>query len=171
MKILVSPAFWLTTIFLASVYLIFTTYLVNYRLVRETVFGPYPAGYKFNLLLSLVGGLATAIPRLNAVALTVIALLTGANLTLLIKNLLARRRPGVYCVATGSSIFSSLAGICSACSLPLLTILGLGGSFLWLPLGGTALSFLVIILLAVSLYFSLQPVMLDVGGEVRLNEK
>ena len=164
MKILLQPSFWLLTIFLSGIYLIITIYLTNYRLVGETFFGPYSLDYKSNVLISLIGGLETAVPRLNSIALIVIALLTGANVTLLIKNLLARRRPGAYCLATGSSIFGSLASICSACSLPILTLLGLGGSFILLPLGGTELSLLVIILLTLSLFFSLRPVMLVRGG-------
>lgn len=171
MKILRKPSFWLPTIFLSVIYLIISTYLTNYRLVMETVFGPYVLDYKLSVLISLVGGLETALPKLNILVLIVISVLTGANITLLIVNVRERRRLGVHCVATGASIFGSLVSICGVCSLPLLTFFGLGGSFFWLTLGGNVLSSLTIIVLTATFYFSLRSDMLITGGEVKINEK
>lgn len=157
MRIIFRPSFLLSTTFFSIIYLIFSLYLINYRLVGDTVIGQYVISYKLNILVSLIGGLETAVPRLNAFILIVVSLLTGANATILFRNLRARRLPRESCLAAGGSALGSFIGICSACTLPLLTVLGLSGSFI-LPINGQLeVSVLVIALLSVALYLGLQP--------------
>lgn len=99
----------------------------------------------------------TAMSGPGLVMLFLIAFLTGANLTLLISKInLLKNNKSLQLVVGGNSLFGIVGSGCAACGLPILSLLGLGGSVMYLPYHGAELSYLSLIFLLVSLYFLLK---------------
>lgn len=137
----------------AVFYLVVTIFLMNYRLVFDTLFGDYDLSYKMRLLFSLLAGMQTAMTFDRQILLVVISILTGANLALLGQRLLAfRKLENVHFAVGGTSLLGLASSGCAACGLPLLSLLGLTGSLAFLPLRGLELAYLSLILLVVSFY-------------------
>jgi len=158
-EILFSPKFLIPTISIASIYVLSTTYLMNSRLVIDTLIGSFSFTYKASLMLALLGGMWTAMSGNALVLLFLTAVLTGANLTLLLRQInLLREAQGLHFVVGGNTLLGLAGSGCAACGLPVLSILGLSGSVIYLPLRGTELSYLAIILLSISFYLLLRSV-------------
>lgn len=147
-----SKAFTLSVLVITSIYLIITTYLMNFTLIIDTILGKFPLTYKINLLVALLGGMWTAMAGEPFVILLITAFLTGVNLTLIAQKIKFYSY-STNLLAGGSSIFGIVASGCAACGLPVISLLGLSGSIIYLPLRGMELSYLSIILLFMSLYF------------------
>ncbi len=153
-KILQKSAFLIPTLFIASVYVVFVVYSMNAPLVGSTIFGSFPMSYKVTLLVELLGGMWTAMTGLGLFTLVITAILTGANLTLITKRISALRSTGnLHFVVGGSTLLGIVGSGCAACGLPIISLLGLTGSLVYLPLRGVELSYIAIMLLMVSLYF------------------
>lgn len=141
------------TVIVAVFYVVATIYLMNVGLVKDTIFGSHSLSYKWNLLIALLAGMWTAMSKLSLFLLVVIAILTGANLTLVVQRLEAIRASGkMSFVVGGSSLLGIVGGGCASCGLPILAFLGFSGAVFYLPFQGLELSILAIILLLVSLY-------------------
>lgn len=154
-----SSKFLLPTLIIASIYTILITYLMNSRLVFNTVIGVFPLGYKFKLLFALLGGMWTAMSGSGFIILITTAFLTGANWTLVIQKVAALRSSGsVHLVVSSSSLLGIVSSGCAACSLPIISLLGLSGSLIYLPLRGQELSYISVVLLAISFYFLLRNI-------------
>ena len=143
---------FLPTLAVATVYFLATTYLMNSRLAVDTLTGNYPLAYKFNLLTALISGMWSVMGTFGLTILLATALLTGANLTILVQRLTTMSKFGnVHLVAGGSAILGLATSGCAACGLPILSLLGVSGSLAFLPLHGRELSYLSLILLTTSL--------------------
>lgn len=154
---LFSLKFILPTLLIASVYLIFSTYLMNGSLVEETVFGSFPISYKVNLLLALLQGMWTTMTGVSLTIFILTALLTGANLALLWQKItVLRHAKGLHLVVGGNSLLGIVGSGCAACGLPVLSLLGLSGSLIYWPLHGAELSYISVILLAGSFYLLIE---------------
>ena len=103
--IVLSKKFWGFTLGIAAGYILLAVYLMNFSLVKDTVFGDFPMAYKFNLLYALLGGMWTAMTRFSLVLLFLTAILTGINITLLALRLLV-------CAAGESCVLWSAAVRC-----------------------------------------------------------
>lgn len=151
--LLQKPRFTLAAIFIASVYVISVVYLMNGRLVRETLIGNFPLDYKFNLMVALLAGMWTAMTGAGLFILLTTALLTGINLMLVFQRLALLRSAGnLHLVVGGSSLLGIVGSGCAACGLPVLALLGLSGSVAYLPFRGTELSIIAVIMLSISFY-------------------
>ena len=84
---LFSKRFIIPTFAIAFLYVILITYSMNVRILKDTLFGDYNAVYKLRLLFSLLQGMWTAMSGLGLTILFLIALLTGASLTLLFSKM------------------------------------------------------------------------------------
>ena len=114
---------------------------------------------KLVLLFALLSGMWTAMSGVGLILLFATAILTGANLTLLVRQIkMLRRAQNLHFVVGGNTLFGVAAAGCTACGLPLLSILGLSGSVLYLPFRGVELSYLAVILLSISFYLLLKSV-------------
>lgn len=152
-KTLLSPSFLISTLLITIVYISFTTYLMNIRLVIDTLGGSFSLDYKLNLMIDLFGGMWTAMSGTGLILLFLTAILTGANLTLLTKQIRLLRKTSDLHFVVGGNTFLGLAGAgCAACGLPVLSLLGLSGAIIYLPLRGTEILYLAIILLSISFY-------------------
>ena len=120
---------------IAVIYIVVTIYLMNFGLVRSTIVGDYPLGYKGKLLLILLEGMWTSMTGKGLLLLVTTAILTGVNLSLLVARLKELKNQGkVRLVVGGSSLLGIVGSGCAACGLPVLALLGLGGSMAFLPL-------------------------------------
>jgi hypothetical protein len=157
MKEIWSKKIIIPTIIIATLYVVTTVYLMNAGLVKDAIFGMHSLGYKFNLLIALLAGMWTAMTGMGLVLLIVIAILTGANLTLTAKRLrMMQSSGGVYFVAGGSSFLGIVGSGCASCGLPVLALLGLSGAVAYLPFQGMALSVIALFLLLISLFVLLK---------------
>lgn len=158
-KILTSSSFLFPTLIIASIYVLFATYLMNARLVQDTFFGPFSFNYKASLLFALLQGMWTAMSGSALILLFLTAVLTGANLTLLVRQVKAlRTAQNLHFVVGGNTLLGLVGSGCATCGLPVLSILGLSGSIIYLPFRGAEVSFLAVILLSISFYLLLKSV-------------
>lgn len=161
--------FMIPILLLAVVYLILSVYLMNFTLVKITITGNYPIGYKFNLLVSLLGGMLTAMTGAGLVVLVLTAVLTGANLVLISKRFSVLKSSGkLHWVVGGSSLLGIAGSGCAACGLPVIALLGLSGSIAFLPFGGSEISIISLVLLSISLYFLLKSYTKELSCKVDL---
>lgn len=152
-----STQFLISTTIIASLYIILVTLFMNSSLARDTLVGGYGLDYKITVLISLLQGMWTAMSGSGVIMLFLIALLTGANLTLLFSKVrLLKNNKRLRLVVGGNSLLGIVGSGCAACGLPILSLLGLGGSVMYLPFRGGELSYLALILLSVSLYLLLK---------------
>ncbi len=155
--ILLSQKFIIPAVVIAMIYMAITTWLMNARLFVSTVLGDYSFSYKYKLLTALLGGMWTAMSETGLIMLVIVAMLTGANLTLIVQRIVKLRSFGkLQFVAGGSSLLGFIGSGCAACGLPILAFLGLGGSIAYLPLRGMELPFISAILLLISLYMMIK---------------
>lgn len=138
---------------ISALYIFLVIYLMNFKLVVETLTGNFSLNYKATLLISLLGGMWTAMTGFGLATLVTTAILTGINLTLVLERFSLLYSSGNLHLSLGGSFLGFISSGCAACGLPILSLLGLSGSLVYLPLRGTEVSVLAIILLGVSFYF------------------
>jgi hypothetical protein len=148
--IVLSKKFWGITLGIAVVYIFLAVYLMNFSLVKDTVFGSFPLSYKFNLLVALLGGMWTAMTRISLMLLIVTATLTGINITLLALRLLVLRGGESYVLWSAAAV-----GLLAADAWPVVAFFhcGRSGSIIYLPFQGTEISVVAVLLLCMTLYF------------------
>lgn len=135
------------------IYLIAVTFLMNSNLMIVTILGNFSLEYKFKIFISLLLSMWGSMTTVGFVLLILTAILTGLNISLLIKTLKGLKRQGSLKLVVGGSTLISIVGSgCASCGLPILALLGLGGSVAYLPFKGMELSYLSVILLTISLY-------------------
>lgn len=150
---LFSRRFIIPTLIIAIFYVIAITYSMNVRILRDTLGGDYDVTYKLKLLFSLLQGVWTAMSGPGLTVLFLVALLTGANLTLLFgKVSLLKNNKNLRLVVGGNSLLGIVGSGCAACGLPILSLLGLSGSVMYLPFRGAEISYISLVLLTVSFY-------------------
>lgn len=143
----------ISTLLIAALYVIVTVYLMNANLVKDTIFGSHSLSYRWNLMIALLLGMWTAMSKLSLVLLMIVAILTGANLTLVVQRLRTIRASGkMSFMVGGSSLLGIVGSGCASCGLPIMAFLGLSGAIFYLPFQGLELSVLAIILLSISIY-------------------
>ncbi len=125
---------------------------MNAKLAISTITGNFPYEYKFKLLRALLEGMSTAMSVMGLVTLFITALLTGLNVSLLTRKIYSKN--SIFAGVT--SIAGFVSSGCAACGLPILALLGLTGSVLYLPLKGLELPYISILLLLISSYLLLK---------------
>lgn len=152
MKVL-SKRFIFPTITITISYITLVIYSMNLSIIFSTIIGNYSLIYKLKIFLTLLGGMVTAMNGLSIILLFLVALLTGANLTLLFGKIREMKTlKGIQLVVGGNSLLGIVGSGCAACGLPILPLLGLGGSIMYLPFHGVELSYLSMTLLGISFY-------------------
>ena len=95
----------------------------------------------------------TAMSGPGLMVLFLVAFLTGANLTLLFGKVnLLKNNKSLRLVVGGNSLFGIVGSGCAACGLPILSLLGLSGSVMYLPFRGAEISYISLVLLVISFY-------------------
>ncbi len=153
-EILKSKQFIIPALVIAILYVLLLTYLMNFQLTKDTLLGNYPISYKWNILVALFQGLGTSMTKFSLFLLILAGLLTGINLTLVTLRLRAMRGDGkLHVMVGGSSLLAIVGSGCAMCGLPILALLGLSGSLIYLPFHGTEISVIAVVLLLMTLYF------------------
>lgn len=143
-----SRRFLIPALLIGVIYLITVVYLMNFRLVVNTVIGDYSFVYKLNLLIALLEGMWTVMTHTALFILILNSLLTGANLVLLGQKVKSLQMAGkLHIVAGGSSLLAIAGNGCAACGLPILSLLGLGGTTVFLPFKGAELPYVSLFIL------------------------
>ncbi len=143
-----------TSLLITLLYLLFVVYSMNSALINTVIVGNYSLGFKVKLFSALFLGLQTTMTNLNLLLLTINAMLTGLTLSLTVQKIGQLRKMGnIHLVAGGSSLLGIVSGGCVSCGLPLLSLLGLTGSLLYLPFKGAELPYVSLFLLSLSLVF------------------
>lgn len=154
---MITTKVFITTLIIASSYVLVTIYMMNGNLVKDTLLGNFPIDYKFNLMIALLQGMWTAMSGAGLFILFTTALLTGINLTLIFKRFSLLRSTGnIHFTVGGGSLLGFVGSGCAACGLPVLSLLGLTGSVVYLPFRGTELSLIAVALLTMSLYIMIK---------------
>lgn len=153
MKEIWSKKIIIPTLAIALLYVVATIYLMNAGLVKDAIFGVHSLSYKWNLLVALLAGMWTAMSGFSLLLLVAVAILTGANLILVVQRLRSIRASGkMSFMVGGSSLLGIVGSGCASCGLPILAFLGLSGAIFYLPFQGLELSVFAITLLSISLY-------------------
>ncbi len=141
------------TLAVTAFYVVMTAYFMNTSLVHDAIFGDHSWEYTQSILLALLFGIGTAMSGVGITLLFTVALLTGANVALLVERIRSARVSGKMRAAVGgSSLLGIIGGGCASCGLPVLALPGISGAIAYLPFQGMELSIVAIILLAVSLF-------------------
>lgn len=147
----------LSSLIIALLYLLFVVFVMNSSLLETTLFGPFPLNFKLKLFLALLQGLTTTMTTTSLILLVINACLTGITLSLTFRKIFLLKQMGnVHVVTGGSALLGIVSGGCVSCGLPLLSLLGLSGSLLYLPFKGAELPILSIVLLSLSLFLLLR---------------
>lgn len=150
---LLSKRFIIPALTISFFYIVFVTYSMNISLLKDTLLGDYTFFYKIKILLSLLEGMWTSMSPSGLMLLFLVAVLTGANITLLFEKItIFKKFDKLELVTGGNSLLGIVGSGCAACGLPILSLLGLSGSLMYLPYRGTELSYVSLMLLSVSLY-------------------
>ena len=126
-KEILSIQMLLMSVLIALIYFSFAIYLLNYRLVLQTLLGNFPLLYKVHLLWDLLGGVWTAFTFSDAFLLITTAILVGINGVLLLKTVKLMENNGSLRVSIGgSSILALVSTGCASCGFSVLSLVGLG---------------------------------------------
>lgn len=152
MKKLFLPALFILSI--AVIYILITIFITNHELLVNTLVGKYSADYKFKIFSGIISGMFYSYSQLQIILTILIAFLSGLNIYLLKQKITKFRSDNKLHFVVGTGILLGItAGNCAFCAVPLLAILGIGGSFSLLPFNGYEFLFLSLILQAISLIF------------------
>lgn len=143
---------------LALFYFSFSVLILNYRLVLVTLFNENPIVYKLTVIYQLITGSYSAFYILDFYALILISLLVGMNILVTFKILknLRNEQGKLSIVFGGSAVLGILAVGCSSCGFSVLSLLGLASALSIIPLGKFGLTFIVILFLLISLFYSVK---------------
>lgn len=157
-QVLVKPAYIFLALFIAAGVLLFSIWLPNLSLVKNTLFSSYlSAVQKTNLLIATLGGFVTNFTLFSRLLTITVAVLFGINSTMLFYYL---RKKVVLEKSLGAGFGGILTGLigvgCASCgSVILSSIFGLGataGFIGVLPLKGQEFGLLSIGILSISIY-------------------
>lgn len=154
-SVLLTRRFLVPALFTTGLYFIVAGLGMNFDLLKDVWLGNYPLAFKTNLSMALIQGLFSTTGWLNVGLMATIALLTGANLGVLV---CAWSRQGLkrnFWGAGAGSFLGMLTVGCFHCGLPLLSVVGLVGGLAILPLHGQEISMVAVGLLSLSFVYSI----------------
>ncbi|HEX7042776.1 MAG TPA: hypothetical protein VF189_05995 [Patescibacteria group bacterium] len=153
-KELLSPKSIFFILFIAFLYIIFTLSSLNHSLVSDTIFSSTLVAYKISLLSSLLMGLFTAFSPVDTAITIASSILVGLNLVLIAKTIYKLEHLGKVRVSVGGATIIGLVTTgCSSCGFSLLSILGIGTSFSFLPFHGMEIHIASVLLLGFSAWY------------------
>lgn len=153
---------WVPAVVIAGLYIVILGFFMSSDLVHEAFVGGFTWGEKLSLLSVAILGMWSLMPPLSNIMIVLLAFLTGVTVTLTIARV--RRMHSFnkqYWIASSGAILGIIGSGCAACSLPVLSLLGLAGSTAFLPFGGEEILWVALVLQIVSLYFLLKTELAD----------
>ena len=174
-KELFSLSYILPALVIAFVYIAATLWLMNIKLVGYSLGANYPIITKIKILNDLLSGMFTSMPPISIFLLILSGILTGADIMLVIQKVKWLRQMGKLQLTIGGGLVLGVVGSgCSACGLPLVSLMGLGGSALALPFQGQEIAFLSVVLLLISFIMlerSIQKISCEIPSKVKAEKK
>src|SRR5579872_3698784 len=129
--------FWIISI--GNLYLIFTVFLLNYRLVLAKT-DSFPLLAKVTILFSLLTGLFTAFSPVDTIIILLSSVFVGINILLITKTLYILEHAGKMRLSIGgATLIGILSAGCSSCGFSALSVIGLSTSLSFLPFHGLEL--------------------------------
>lgn len=167
-EVLRRPAYLLLAGAIALLVLAATLWLPNYRLLGAVFTTPGVAlAVKLQLLVGLLGGLASNYGAVAAVTIATMPVLFGVDIAMIVYFARQRRTRlarGEIAASMGGAASGAIAVGCAACGsfllLPILSFLGAAGAIALLPLGGAELGLVSIALLLLSIYLIARKIVL-----------
>jgi len=151
-----SSAFWVCVF--GTFYVALTVALLNYRLFGSAL----PFETKVSLFGTLFFGIFSAFSFQDTLLLFMNALLVGTNLLLIAKTFsFLKKQRSIRFTVGGASLIALVSTGCTSCGLSILSIVGLGGAFSFLPFHGMELHVLSLGLLTLSGGYLLQQLRLS----------
>lgn len=168
-KEVISPKSIALILIIALFYFSFSTLALNYKLVWGTIFGSYDVTYKIGLIALLIKGSREALSRIDFLLLVITSILVGINILLVLKIIRNLKYQGtkVSLSIGGSSIIGIIATGCSSCGLSILSIMGFSASLAFMPFRGIWLHFVAILLLALSIYYSIRVIYYSITCKIK----
>lgn len=121
----------------AFCYVSLTIFILNYRLIADSIFGNFSFIFKIKIILLSLLGLFSAFSFIDSALLILTGLLVGINIVLLISTFkFLKRGSGVKFFVGGGSIFGVISAGCTSCGFSALSVLGLGGGIGFASFGG-----------------------------------
>ncbi len=148
---LLTPSVLITGVVTAMVYILFSTLMMNSKLIMETLSGSYPFTSKVSIIIELIKGVRLLYNPMELSLLFVLGFLMGINLILIVKSLQDRRRKmGSWSLGLGMAGVIATTG-CASCGITLLSVAGPTVSAGLLPFQGIGIQIVCFVLLLVSL--------------------
>lgn len=156
-KIIFTKQILALTALISFLYYSFSSYLTNFTLVHQIWLQDYSILLKIKIILFiLIGSWETqSIVYENSIK-AIIAILSGFNSALIIYFLQQLKRSRKSLLLGSTSLFAIGFSGCAACGIPILSLLGLGSSIIYLPFQGQGLAYAALILLLISLVILLR---------------
>jgi len=144
----------LLTVVIAFCYILLVSYLMNFSLIKNTVFEENNLSFKLKILFYTAEGIFTSMNAIGIAMLVITAILSGLNIALILQRISLLRKLNRFNFAiSGGSFLGIVSSGCASCGLPVVSLIGLSGSIVFLPFKGGELPYISISLLLLSLYF------------------
>ncbi len=165
-KVFKNPVYILLALTTSAVVFAFAVWLPNISLIVKIMGHPgIPLKQKIDFPISLLGGIATNFTPLSASYTILIAILFGINLAMVVyflKHRIKKARNG----GTATGLLGTISGVlgigCAACGTFLLTsilsMFGVAGILVFLPLNGGEFGIIGVILLLISIYLTAKQI-------------
>ena len=146
--------------FVALLYICFAAYLLNYRLVLETLNHTFPLTYKLSLLYQLAVGIFSSFGIIDSIFLVANGMLVGLSLVLILKTIRTLEGMGkVKFSVGGATLLGLVAAGCGACGFTLFSLLGVSVSVSFLPFHGLEVHILSFVVLLFSIGYMLRKLL------------
>lgn len=134
-----------------SMYLLLSVFFLNYQFILDTFSQSLPFFYKIHILSILVVGIVSVFSPVDTMLFLMSALLVGINCVLGIQTFSTLKHLGKTKFSLGGiTLFAFASTGCSSCGISLLSFLGIGGTFSFLPFKGLEFKIAAVILLVIS---------------------
>lgn len=153
--ILLTPKTIFISFLFGALFVLFTSIFVNITNVISVTYSPYPVVVKLKLLFFIIFGVFSALSPLDDIFLVVTAILFGLNMGIVLGKLEIMRKQKELGIVFGAGIVSLVSVGCAACGLSLLSVLGLGSVFAFLPFHGIEFYVISIVVLLGCLHLNL----------------
>lgn len=150
-------------------YFSFSVLILNYRLISQTFFYQNPIFYKLDIVFQLLKGSYFSLGPFDFALVVFSSLLVGANMLLLLKILrnLKKEKGRLSLTVGGSAVLGIMVAGSCLCGFSTLSLLGVSGALLFLPLKGLEVHLVVVALLVFSFWYSLKTYHQKVVCKVR----
>lgn len=147
--------FLLKSLFFASLYIILSIVLINYKSYLSFLLSEYSPLAKVKVLSLIFYGFFQAISARDIVLILISAILFGVNVELVLRKLKFLAGKGSLHLTFGAGVITLVATGCASCGLSLASIVGLSAVIALLPFHGLELYALSIMILLISLLYNL----------------